>query len=112
VTYLLLKGILSGGMIVGISELAKRYSLLSALLASLPITSLMAFIWIYLEQRDTKAISELSLEIVWLVVPSLAFFFALNLLLGGKVNFWLSLLISSMITALCYALTLQIKSWL
>ena len=110
-TYLFLKGIISGALVVGISELAKRYSLLAALLASLPITSLIAFIWMYLEERDSKAIAVLS-EIVWLVIPSLALFFALHWLLLHKINFWLALLLGCALTAFCYALALQLKQWL
>jgi hypothetical protein len=109
---LLLKGLVSGALVVGIFELAKRYSLLAAVLASLPITSILAFIWLYYEQRDTQAIATLALDIVWLVIPSLAFFFALSFLLTAKYHFWLSLLLSGVLTAACYAITLQVKQWI
>ena len=43
----LIKTILSALVIAGVSELAKKYSLLAALLASLPLTSILAFVWLY-----------------------------------------------------------------
>lgn len=70
-----LKILISARFIYGISELAKRRSLLGALLASLPLTSLLAIIWLYRETGDVRRIADLSSGIFWLVLPRSSFSF-------------------------------------
>jgi hypothetical protein len=100
--YYALKTILSAAIIVAISEIAKRSTTLGALIASLPLTSLLAFIWLYAETHDTARISTLSSEIFWLVIPSLALFLALPLFIRLGWGFWLSLIAAMAVTAACY----------
>jgi len=97
-----LKIILSAIVLVAVSELAKRSSFWAAALASLPLTSLLAFVWLYLDTGDIGKVSALSQGIFWLVLPSLVLFIALPLLLRGGLNFWLSLAISCLATAVAY----------
>ena len=99
---LIIKTLLSAILIVAIAELGKRSSFWGAALASLPLTSLLAMIWIYLDTRDTAQIAATASSIFWLVIPSL--FLLLPLLLRAGWNFWLALLLSSAATALAYAL--------
>lgn len=107
-TYYAVKLLLSAVLIVLISELAKRNTLAGALLASLPLTSLLAFIWIYWETRDTARIATLSLDIFWLVLPSLALFLALPWLLRQGTSFALALPLACGLTALCYLGAMQL----
>lgn len=86
-----LKILLSAVVLVAVSELAKRSSLLGAALASLPLTSLLAFVWLYLDTGDTQQVVALSHGIFWLVLPSLVLFLALPLLLRAGLGFWPSL---------------------
>ena len=79
--YYATKIFISAFILVAVSEIAKRSSLLGALLASLPLTSLLAFVWLYLDTGDTQKISALSSSILWLVLPSLALFLTLPLLI-------------------------------
>jgi hypothetical protein len=97
-----LKIIFSAAVLVAVSELAKRSSFLAATLASLPLTSLLAFIWLYLDTGEIEQVSTLSQGIFWLVLPSLVLFVVLPLLLRSGVGFWLSLFISALTTALAY----------
>jgi hypothetical protein len=101
--YYALKTIVSALIIVAITEVAKRSTVIGALIASLPLTSLLAFIWLYTETHDTARISSLSLEVFWLVIPSLALFLALPLLIRIGWGFWISLLAAISLTAACYA---------
>ena len=103
--YVFLKVILSALIIVVVSEVAKRSSVFGALIASLPLTSLLAIIWLYLDTGETAKVGALASDILWLVIPSLLFFIALPLLLRVGVNFWVSLLISCLITATGYGAT-------
>lgn len=101
--YFLVKTLITALIVAGVSELARRYSLWAALLASLPLTSILAFIWIYIEQKDQQKIIELSYSVFWLVIPSLVFFLALPLLMKYGLSFAYSIIIASGVTAVCYA---------
>lgn len=100
--YYALKVIISALIIVAISEIAKRSTGLAALVASLPLTSLLAFIWLHMEASPPEKIAELSNQIFWLVLPSLLLFLLLPLLLKHGLSFWVSLGLSVAATAGCY----------
>jgi hypothetical protein len=100
--YYILKVGISALMIVAISEIAKRNSGAAALLASLPLTSLLAFVWLHVEGAPAQEISQLSTQVFWLVLPSLVLFLALPLLLKNGFGFWQSLALSMAATAACY----------
>ena len=104
--YYLVKLSLSALIIVAVSELAKRQPAWGGLLASLPLVSLLAIIWLYLDTRDAHQVSELSLSIFWLVLPSLLFFLALPLLLRLSLGFTASLAGAVLVTLAAYALML------
>jgi hypothetical protein len=105
-----LKIILSAAVLVAVSELAKRSSFWGAALASLPLTSLLAFVWLYMDTGDVKQVINLSNSIFWLVIPSLVLFIALPLLLRSGINFWMSFFIASAATALSYVGMIKILS--
>lgn len=106
--YYALKVIVSAALIVAISEIAKRSTAFAALVAALPLTSLLAFIWMRLEQSPSERIAEVSAQIFWLVIPSLLLFLLLPLLLRHGVGFWISLGLSVAGTAGCYAAILPL----
>ena len=103
-----IKVTISALLIVAISEISKRQSGVAALLASLPITSLLAFVWLYLETGNTDTISELSRQIFWLVIPSLILFLALPVLLRWGWGFWFSLAMACGFTSVTYLLMIQL----
>lgn len=92
----------SATVIVAVSELAKRSTLWGALLASLPLTSLLAFVWLYLDTGNSERVAALSVNIFWLVLPSLPLFLLLPWLLRQGWNFWFALAVACAITALAY----------
>jgi len=106
--YTIIKVIATSLLIVAISELSKRSSLLGALLASMPLISVSAILWLYIDTKDVAKVSDLATGIFWLVIPSLAFFVSLPILLKNGVNFYLSLGLSMSVTAGCYFLMTQI----
>ena len=85
--YFLTKTLITALIVAAVSELARRYTVWAALLASLPLTSILAFIWVYADTKDTGKIIELSYSVFWLVFPSLAFFLILPFLLKQGVAF-------------------------
>jgi hypothetical protein len=103
-----LKVLITALVVVAVSEVAKRSSVFAALVASLPLTSLLAFVWLYIDTRDAAKVASLSVDIFWLVIPSLALFLALPLFLRVGWGFWLSLLAACGVTAVCYASMLAI----
>ncbi len=106
--YYAIKVLLSALLIVAISEIAKRSSLLGALFASIPFVSILAFVWLYLETGSAEKIPALSLGIFWLVIPSLLLFAVLPGLLKLGWNFWPSLIVSIMLTSAAYLLMLRL----
>jgi hypothetical protein len=93
-------------VIVAVSEIAKRHSGFAALIAAPPLTSLLAFIWLHLESTSSERIADLSVQIFWLVIPSLAQLLILPLLLKQGLGFWLSLGLSAAATVGCYLVLL------
>jgi hypothetical protein len=106
--YYALKLIVSALIIVAVSEIAKRNTGIGALLASLPLTTLLAVIWMQIEGSPTVQIAELVEQIFWLVLPSLLFFIIFPLLLKQDMNFWLSLFLASTTTITAYLVLLPI----
>lgn len=105
-TYIVLKFAISAALIVAVSEISKRSSVVGGLFASLPLVSLLAMIWLYQDTRDTQKIAALSTSIFWLVLPSLALFLALPALLKRGVSFYPALVISTSTMLACYGATI------
>lgn len=104
--YFTIKTLITALIVVLVSELSRRYSLVAAALASLPLVSILAFVWIYLEEKETQKLIGLSQDIFWLVLPSLAFFVIFPLLLKHAWPFWGALGVASASMILLYALML------
>ncbi len=106
--YLILKAGISAGVIVGVSEIARRNNFAASWLHSLPLVSLLAFVWIYLETRDTALIARHAQGTFWFVIPTLPMFIAMPWLLRHGWSFWPSLLAGIVLTALLYLLTMRL----
>lgn len=98
----ILKILLSAFILVAVAEVAKRNSFGGAVIASLPLTSLLALVWLYIDTGDIQKIADLSQGIFWLVLPSLALFITLPLLLRVGLGFWVSLMIACITTLFTY----------
>ena len=106
--YYAFKIAISVAVIVSVSEIAKRHSGFAALIAALPLTSLLAFIWLHVEGSSSAVIGGLSYQIFWLVIPSLVLFLSLPILLKFGINFWFSLFISAVATVACYLVMIPV----
>lgn len=100
--YFLIKVLITALIVAAVSELARRYTVWAALLASLPLTSILAFIWVYWDTKDSGKIIELSYSVFWLVFPSLAFFLILPFLLKQGLVFPAAMGIAIVSMALLY----------
>jgi hypothetical protein len=108
VVYTVIKIIVTTVLVVAISEIAKRSSFVGALLASVPLISVLALLWLYIDTQDISKVTALTTSIFWLVLPSLALFVTLPLLLKQGLHFYLSLGISVGFTAGCYWLMITV----
>jgi hypothetical protein len=108
VTYYVLKVLISAVVIVVVSEIAKRSSLLGGFIASLPLISILAFVWLYLDTRSLEKIGALSYSILWLVLPSLSLFIALPWLLKKTGSFFLGLGGALTVMAVFYFITVAV----
>ena len=74
-TYYLLKLIITSLIVVVVSEVAKKSTFIGALIISIPLTSLLAFIWLYVDTKDYQKVIDLSYGTILLSIPSFAFFY-------------------------------------
>ena len=98
------KVVVTAALVVAISEIGKRNSFWGAVLASLPVTSLLAFAWMRRDGAGTEQVAARSTSIFWLVLPSLVLFVLFPVLLRVGVDFTVCLLGSCVATAAGYAL--------
>jgi len=109
-TQYIIKILVTTALVVAVSELSKRNSFAGGLLASLPLLSLLAMLWLYFDTKDAGKVAALSTSIFWLVLPSLVFFLALPPLLKLKLNFYLSFALATGLMLVCYgAMVLGLK---
>ncbi|HEX2927928.1 MAG: DUF3147 family protein [Ignavibacteria bacterium] len=105
--YYIVKVLISAAIIVFVSEVSKRSTLIGSIFASMPLVSILAFIWLYYETKSKEQVSELSTGIFWLVIPSLSMFILLPYLLR-KMDFIFALIISIVVMVLFYFLMIYI----
>jgi hypothetical protein len=101
-TQYIVKIVLTALIVVAVSETAKRSTFWGGILVSLPLVSLLSMTWLWYETKDAQKI--ISWGVFWLVIPSLALFAVLPLLLKRGVGFWPALLSASAATCGCYFL--------
>ena len=104
----LIKVLLSAILIVVIAEVGKRNVIAGALTASLPVVSILGFMWLYWDTHDVEKIANLSTAVFWLVIPSLVLFLVWPFLLHYGLNFWMSLLLSCGATVVSYLLMVKV----
>jgi uncharacterized membrane protein len=101
--YLLVKAAVSGVLIALISEIARKYPGWGGLLASLPLTTLLAMLWLWRDTHDPQRIAELGMSTFWFVLPSLPLFLIVAYLLRGGWGFWPTVLVACVVTLGLYA---------
>lgn len=102
----LIKLFLSAAVIATVTEVAKRNNFAASILHSLPLTSLLAFIWLYIEQKDEPLIARHAFGTFWFVLPTLPMFLVFPWLLNNGMTFWPALVTCILGTAGLYLLTM------
>lgn len=105
--YLVLKAALSGAIVLIISEVARRNPTIGGLIASLPLISILAIIWLWRDTSDVERVARHAEGTFWFVLPSLPMFLVLPWLLRSDVSFWLALTLSVALTMALYGLAIM-----
>jgi hypothetical protein len=100
--YLVLKAAISGVIIAIVSEVAKRSPAFGALIASLPLVSVMGMMWLWRDTRDPDRLAAHAGATFWYVLPSLPMFLLIPLLLRRGVPFWGALATGCAVTVALY----------
>ena len=108
--YLAIKAVLSGVIIAAISEIAKRSPAAGALVASLPLVSILGMIWLWRDTHDAERMAAHAGATFWYVLPSLPMFLIMPWLLRQGVGFWPALSVGCVITILLYLAILWIAA--
>ena len=101
--WLITKYLATAAVVVIVSEAAKRSDRLGGFIAALPLVTMLALIWLQLENQPQSKISNHAWYTFWYVVPTLPMFLVFPWLLP-RLGFWLTLLASVVITVICFAL--------
>jgi hypothetical protein len=100
--YLAIKALLSGVIIAIVSEVARKNPGFGALIASLPLVSILGMIWLWRDTQDPVRLADHAGATFWYVLPSLPMFLLLPMLLKRGVAFWPALAAGCALTCLLY----------
>ena len=99
--WIITKYLITAGLVVFISEMAKRSDKLGGFIAALPLITLLTLIWLYIEKQSDEKIANHAYYTFWYVIPTLPMFLLFPYLLP-KLGFWVTLCVCSMMTAVLF----------
>ena len=102
---LIVKYAVTSLIVVAVSEIAKRADKLGAVVASLPLTTVLVMVWLHLENQPAAKISNHAYYTFWYVIPTLPMFLAFPALMSRGVGFWPSLGLGCALTLVCLIVT-------
>jgi hypothetical protein len=101
--WMIAKYLVTAAVVVLVSEFAKRSDKVGALVAALPMVTLLTLIWLHVEKQPDSKIANHAWYTFWYVVPTLPMFLAFPPLLA-RLGFWPALGACVVLTAVCFAL--------
>lgn len=101
--YLLAKAAISGLIVAAASEVGRRWPGIGGLIVSLPLVSLLAFVWLWRDTGDTARVADLAQSTFWFFLPSMPLFLLLPAMLRAGFSFWLALAVGIAVTIALYA---------
>ena len=101
--WIITKYAITAAIVVAVSDVAKRSDRLGALLASLPLVTLLALTWLHVEKQPASKIANHAWYTFWYVVPTLPMFLAFPYLFT-RLGFWPALGLSTLITIASFVL--------
>ena len=100
--YLFIKAALSGIIVAVVSEVAKRYPGFGALIASLPLVSVLGMLWLWRDKPDVSNMAAHVEATFWFVLPSLPMFLLIPWMMRSGVGFYVALTIGIVVTIALY----------
>ena len=101
------KALLAGVIIAAIAEIGRRLPAMAALIASLPLVSILGMIFLWHARPDAENMAVHAQSTFWFVLPSLPMFLLMPVLLRQGFGFWTALAAGCLLTVLLYLLMVQ-----
>ena len=99
----LIKAAVSGLLVALISTIARRYPGWGGLIASLPLVSVIAMLWLHGETRETEKVAALAMSTFWFFLPSMPMFLIIPIMLRSGWSFGVTMITAVVVTMLLYA---------
>lgn len=99
--WMITKYLVTAGIVVLVSEVAKRSDRLGGLIAALPLITILALIWLHLENQPPEKIANHAWYTFWYVIPTLPMFLVFPWLLP-RIGFWTTLVACSAFSIICF----------
>ena len=109
-TEFFIRALLSGIIIAAIAALGRKAPALAAVIASLPLISILGMIWLWRDTSNTNLLADHAEATFWFVLPSLPMFLLIPVMLRSGANFWLALAAGIALTIILYFLTIGIAA--
>ncbi|HEY3813055.1 MAG TPA: DUF3147 family protein [Caulobacteraceae bacterium] len=101
--FLIVRAIVSGILVALVAAVAKRWPGWGGLVASLPMVSTLAMVWLWSDVRDPAKVIRYSESAFWFVLPSLPMFLVIPVLMKRGLGFWPALAAGCITTMVLYA---------
>ena len=102
---LAVRAAISGVIVALVAMIARRSPAAGALVASLPLISLLGMIWLWRDTGDRVRLADHAEATFWYVLPSLPMFLLIPAMLRAGISFWLAIAAGCVLTILLYLLT-------
>lgn len=96
-SYILVKYLATAGVVILVSEIAKRSDKVGGLIAALPLVTILALIWLHIENQPVSKLSNHAYYTFWYVLPTLPMFLLFPYLMQ-RMDFWMTLLVCIVFT--------------
>ncbi|MEO7402478.1 MAG: DUF3147 family protein [Burkholderiales bacterium] len=100
-TWLITKYLVTAAVVVLVSEVAKRSDKFGGFVAALPLVTVLALVWLYIERQPQEKIANHAWYTFWYVVPTLPMFLVFPAILP-RLGFWLTLAACIALTVVCF----------
>lgn len=101
--WIITKYFVTAAVVVLVSEFAKRSDKLGAFVAALPMVTVLALIWLYIEKQPEAKLANHAWYTFWYVIPTLPMFLVFPALLS-RLGFWPALAACVLLTVACFGL--------
>ncbi|HSM54406.1 MAG TPA: DUF3147 family protein [Erythrobacter sp.] len=101
------KALLAGVMIAAIAEVGRRLPTMAALIASLPLVSILGMIFLWHARPDAENMAVHAQSTFWFVLPSLPMFLLIPMMLRQGFSFWVALAVGCVLTLVLYLAMVQ-----